>query len=895
MTNESYMYPGLEETHRAYNLNLLDFQEQHHVHGVPSATFDCYYYLAKALCMLSNNVFSHLRLTLGQIADVFEDLFNRVPRPVLRKVLENDIPTTKAAWEALVYLAWKAERKDMFLFLMAVGAHHPQWVLEKGYSYHVFAAFMDCPDIIQNLLEIGARPYRSKCKYPHSTYLRPPIIEAALSGSLQCVQLLIDSCDANQLQQLGIEDGFETYVLALENKLFITKHEFQRMKRVTLDNEVHNRILDLLLKNGANVDAPYKHLVDYEIPIQKFYSSEKIVRTSHLTLLEFTFYSKLAIFHRLLPYSTRPSQEITRIGVYIAAESGSDTLRDYLGSRTAQGLTETIRFLEIVLVEQFLCNGSEIDSTIVQALVENGVDVTLPSLRTGVYDLLCGLVFQARERGFNNHTTYCLKLLLRQGAVIDSNVLRLSVCDRGSSSLQSLFELGVGLKEKASLALCTAARFDNYEAVSWLLTAGVDINSKLIVRDRQLNIISAAASRFILDADMRLALVPIPMTFSASCGMLEYLLSMGAKLSIPQGSIPSDFLEDIFTSRGLDHNEQLKKAQLFIGLWLDPHQIPCSWAFQDTYGDYIDSCSSVRRHELLELEVFEFLFRSGCLVTPSSSLADLIQRDGKSTLIRQVLDAGADINEYSQLRCPYCVRLAPIQAAAYRGNQELVSSLLQRGADIHQVAHKHHGRTALQAACEMKPENSTDELCKMRLLKFFIEHGVDVNEPPADEEGLTALGALAILGEIENAALLIACGADINACFNYHCRMGLGYKRCRPLDAAAHFGRLDMVQFLLNAGALSACMGSTGYDGAIALAERREHRTAANMIRQKVAEVRLFGRNPHLDDNQEIEDVVWTLSDEYWSDDSLSYDDWCNNRQWWNVCRRSDRKHIVLY
>ena len=867
MANESYMYPGLEETHRAYNLNLLDFQEQHHVHGVPSTTFDCYYYLAKALCMLSNNVFSHLRLTLGQSADVFEDLFNRVPRLVLRKVLENDIPTTKAAWEASVYLAWRAERKDVFLFLMAVGAHHPQWVLENGYSYHVIAAFMDCPDVIQNLLEIGARPYGSKCKYPHSTYLRPPIIEAALSGSLQCVQLLIDSCDANQLQQLGIEDGFETYVLALENKLSITQHEFQRMKRVTLDNEVHNRILDLLLKNGANVDAPYKHLVDYEIPIQKFYSSEKIVRTSHLTLLEFTFYSKLAIFHRLLPYSTRPSQEITRIGVYIAAESGSDTLRDYLGSRTAQGLTETIRFLEIVLVEQFLCNGSEIDSTIVQALVENGVDVTLPSLRTGVYDLLCGLVFQARERGFNNHTTYCLKLLLRQGAVINSNVLRLAVCNRGSSSLQSLFELGVDLKEKASLALCTAARFGNYEAVSWLLTAGVDINSKLIVRDRQLNIISAAASRFISDIDIRSTLVPIPITFSASCGMLEYLLSMGAKLSIPQGSIPSDFLEDIFTSTGLDHNEILKKAQLFIGLWLDPHQVPCSWAFQNTYGDYIDSCSSVRRHELLELEVFEFLFRSGCPVIPSSSLTDLIQRGGNSTLIRQVLDAGADINEYSQLCFPYCVRLAPIQAAAYRGNQELVSSLLQRGADIHQVAHKHRGRTALQAACEMKPKNSTDELCKMRLLKFFIEHGVDVNEPPADEEGLTALGALATLGEIENAALLIACGADINACFNSHCRMELSYKRCRPLDAAALFGRLDMVQFLLNAGALSACRGSTGYDGAITLAERGGYRTAANLICQKVGEVRLLGKNPHLDDNQEIEDVVWTSSDEYSSED----------------------------
>lgn len=867
MANESYMYPGLEETRRAHNLNLLDFQEQHHVHGVPSATFDCYYYLAKALCMLSNNLFSHRRLTLGKIGDVFEDLFNRVPRPVLRKVLENDIPTTKAAWEALVYLAWRAERKDMFLFLMAVGAHHPQWVLENGYSYHVFAAFMDCPDVIQNLLEIGARPYRSKCKYPYSMYRRPPIIEAALSGSLQCVQLLIDSCDANQLQQLGIEDGFETYVLALENKLFITKHEFQRMKRVTLDNEVHNRILDLLLKNGANVDAPYKHLVDHKILIQMFYSSEKIVRTWHLTLLEFTVYSKLAIFHRLLPYSTRPSQEITRIGVYIAAESGSDTLRDYLGSRTAQGLTETIRFLEIVLVEQFLCNGSEIDSTIVQALVENGVDVTLSSLRTGVYDLLCGLVFQARERGFNNHTTYCLKLLLRQGAVINSNVLRLAVCNRGSSSLQSLFELGVDLKEKASLALCTAARFGNYEAVSWLLTAGVDINSKLIVRDRQLNIISAAASRFISDIDIRSTLVPIPITFSASCGMLEYLLSMGAKLSIPQGSISSDIARDILTSTGPGRNETLKKAQLFIGLWLDPHQVPCSWAFQNTYGDYIDSCSSVRRHELLELEVFEFLFRSGCPVIPSSSLTDLIQRGGNSTLIRQVLDAGADINEYSQLCFPYCVRLAPIQAAAYRGNQELVSSLLQRGADIHQVAHKHRGRTALQAACEMKPKNSTDELCKMRLLKFFIEHGVDVNEPPADEEGLTALGALATLGEIENAALLIACGADINACFNSHCRMELSYKRCRPLDAAALFGRLDMVQFLLNAGALSACRGSTGYDGAITLAERGGYRTAANLICQKVGEVRLLGKNPHLDDNQEIEDVVWTSSDEYSSED----------------------------
>lgn len=872
MADGSYIWSQAEEIDRTPSLNLLGFQGHGNPFGVPSVTFDSYYYLTKAMYLLSNRLVGLYESE--QIAEIFEDLFNRVSRPVLRKVLKNDIPTIRTAWEATVRLAKQVERKDIFLVLMEVGADHHQWILDNGDMCLSVAAFMDCPDIIRDLLAIGVCPYGSQgTQGTYNTYLelwRPAILEAALSGSLQCVQLLIDVCDINQLLLADRATGFESYVLALENRLPISEEEMQRMKNATLGNKVHSQILDVFLENGANVDSLCGEFILHSI--NGFYDWEEIVETSRLTLLEFTFYSKMAIYHRLLPYSTKPSHELTRIGVCTAAKSGADTLRHYLRSRIERNPVETDRFLEIILAEQFLYQDFRIDSAIIQALVENGVDVTLPSLRTEIHDLLCGLTWGACKYGVTNDTIYCLKLLLRQGAVINSHVLLLAVGRSGFDTLQLLFKYGLDIKDKSVPALVAAARLNNYEAVSWLLREGVNINGKVTLLDRRLSVIAAALSNFYKTSKF----MPIPVvSTAASVEMLRHLVNMGARIGTQEGSSPSDFFSPAVYYRSSAYESAYGKGrvqltQFIIDSWPDPRKLPCFLAFSsDIRGDTSDERYSTSLYQLLSQEwikAFELMFKRGCLTT-GSSLADLIYHGGEGKLIHQVLDAGGDIKEYSQPFYLFGVRLSPIQAAAHRGDQELVSYLSQRGADIHQVAYNHSGRTAFQAVCEIKTKTSTEKASKMRLFRFFIDYGIDVNEPPAEVEGMTASGAVAFHGEIENAALLVACGADPNTCFNSPSRIGVNKNRCRPLDAAAQFGRLDMIQFLLNVGGLSACMGSTGYDGAITLAQRRGYHTAASLIRQKVAEINSLGRNPHLargqrvggqEDDQDIEDVVWS-------------------------------------
>jgi ankyrin repeat protein len=52
------------------------------------------------------------------------------------------------------------------------------------------------------------------------------------------------------------------------------------------------------------------------------------------------------------------------------------------------------------------------------------------------------------------------------------------------------------------------------------------------------------------------------------------------------------------------------------------------------------------------------------------------------------------------------------------------------------------------------------------------------------------------------------------------------------IDGAAEHGGLDMVQVLLNAGAVGDVLGKLGFANAIALAKRNKHRTVAMLLEE---------------------------------------------------------------
>ncbi|KAI7780378.1 hypothetical protein LA080_016102 [Diaporthe eres] len=139
--------------------------------------------------------------------------------------------------------------------------------------------------------------------------------------------------------------------------------------------------------------------------------------------------------------------------------------------------------------------------------------------------------------------------------------------------------------------------------------------------------------------------------------------------------------------------------------------------------------------------------------------------------------------------------VAPLQAAALRGNETIIRILLQKGADVNCPARGVGGVTPLQAICYLEERRTRDRMKKMRLVKLLIDCGANANAAPAWWYGLTALQAAAFVGDDQVADLLVCRGADVNA---PACTYGGG----TALELAVRQGHVDMVRFLFKAGAV---------------------------------------------------------------------------------------------
>jgi ankyrin repeat protein len=131
----------------------------------------------------------------------------------------------------------------------------------------------------------------------------------------------------------------------------------------------------------------------------------------------------------------------------------------------------------------------------------------------------------------------------------------------------------------------------------------------------------------------------------------------------------------------------------------------------------------------------------------------------------------------------------PTQLAASRGDLKALTMLLKHGTDANEPPASDSGRTALQAACLLKPGPE-----KTAVIDLLLQHGADIHAAPAARRGVTALQAAAISGDFVLAEYFLSCGADVNEAPS-------GYEGRTAIEGAAEHGRLDMVQLLLNAGA----------------------------------------------------------------------------------------------
>jgi len=140
-------------------------------------------------------------------------------------------------------------------------------------------------------------------------------------------------------------------------------------------------------------------------------------------------------------------------------------------------------------------------------------------------------------------------------------------------------------------------------------------------------------------------------------------------------------------------------------------------------------------------------------------------------LIRKLLDAGADpnalVNNTPRARMregsPRIVFATALMRAAFAADLELVKLLLDRGADPKIISRD--GETTLSAAAGLAfihgyhRGKSPEE--RLPVVKLFAELGNDVNQP--DDYGITPLMAAANFGNVPMIQYLIDVGADLSA------------------------------------------------------------------------------------------------------------------------------------
>ncbi|CAG8978912.1 hypothetical protein HYALB_00005249 [Hymenoscyphus albidus] len=180
-----------------------------------------------------------------------------------------------------------------------------------------------------------------------------------------------------------------------------------------------------------------------------------------------------------------------------------------------------------------------------------------------------------------------------------------------------------------------------------------------------------------------------------------------------------------------------------------------------------------------------------------------------------LLSMGVSVNKNTGGICYIADYETPLFAASLTGSLKMVEKLLDMGANIDQRGVSHD--TALQAAILVG---------RLDVVALLLRRGADVDARaiPGTQflSGQPALMKAIALGHTEIARMLLEFGANVNTEIKSS-PCGLTYGNINALGYAAHYGRLDTVQLLLNAGADS-------YDHAIGIALEEGNLIVADLI-----------------------------------------------------------------
>jgi ankyrin repeat protein len=453
--------------------------------------------------------------------------------------------------------------------------------------------------------------------------------------------------------------------------------------------------------------------------------------------------------------------------------------------------------------------------------------------------------------------------------------------------VEFLVQSGVDPKDPAALAI--AARQNNFEVVEFLLQRGASPNvfisaqiAKLaVLKEIHFNITAQGSQEQVYSLQAIAAgFGAVSSDERSSLRMFRFLAERGAKFVIgPNDTTPFAFIM-LLLETGRGDPELFAKIKFVLSTLKQSIRQAKPPAF------LLEMCAWGRggTPDKEGVKIFEYLLDGGADVNHGSPLAALINSEAPKELVERVLDLGAKLDAYTAIGSSVSdATRTPLQAAASRGNEDLVYRFLEQGANINSPARGRYGRTALQAICSWNPATEKEHRRKMTICDVLLNSGAEVNAAPASHGGMTALQATILNGDLELAEILIRNGADVNGP-PYRSNTGNKghYFKFSVLDLAAQCGRLDIAELLLNANAVSGLPGITGYDGAINLAQHHCHHAVASLISE------------HLGNSMKPEgDLLsfWTAPKDYhshghYTDCESTDDEYRNERQ--NHCGSAD-------
>lgn len=334
-----------------------------------------------------------------------------------------------------------------------------------------------------------------------------------------------------------------------------------------------------------------------------------------------------------------------------------------------------------------------------------------------------------------------VKLLFKSGAQVTEEVVESAVDNEGSELVIFLLEAtDDNVKSRCkSAALVQAIKYGKEDLIDWLDSSGAQLNGNSKLADA----ILAAAQR----GDMHVFHLLLSENSRYRTGVVE---SLGPALSAAISHGQNDIVEILLTT---------------------------SADLNATYKDMTPLLAAIDRRDS---NLVRKLLAAGAAVNRISSVGferdfittvlPAVVRWGDYTLIRDIIDAGAEIN-------------APVTfggdtalfVAAEKGELATIELLIEAGADVNNAAATFSGNTVLEAASR---NNDID------MVRYLLDLGSD-----PDEGSLIA----AVSGSVELVETLLAARLD-----RYH-RYSKGYG-CGALHYAIKLKNATMVEILLANG-----------------------------------------------------------------------------------------------